>query len=279
MIPRAARTVLKMLGGAAIAAVLPIAGLRWFEHQQTYHPIRSLSAEPSQLGRPWEQAQITTNDGVQLHGWFFPANPDSPRKHLAVLVCHGNAGNISHRLGLYDALLATGINVLAFDYRGFGLSAGTPGENGTYLDARAAHTWLQARAFAPEHILVYGESLGGGIASELALSSPCGALILDKTFTSLPDIGSELFPFLPVHTLGSIRYNTRARLPQIRIPVLILHSRADSLIPFHHAEDNFAAANQPKWLQESSGDHNDGILDRTRFLASIELVLNQLAPH
>ena len=263
-------------GKIALVLLVLFMLLRWFEHKQTYHPSRSFYASGAELGRAWEEVSFTASDSVKLNGWVFPANTNSPRAHLAVLICHGNGGNISHRLGLYDALLAAGVNVFAFDYRGFGRSEGKPSEAGTYLDAQAAHAWLRQKGFAATNIGAFGESLGGGIASELVVRETCGALILQSSFTSVTDLGAELYPFLPVRTLGSIRYDTHSRLPRIHIPVLVMHSRADSLIPFHHAERNFAVANEPKFLCELIGDHNDGVVDRTKFLAGIEQLLSCL---
>src|SRR6266516_5993575 len=109
--------------------------LRWFEHSQVYHPDRVLIATGAELGRPFENGSFKASDGVELHGWFFPANTNSPRSHLSVLLCHGNAGNISHRLETCRGLLESGVSVFSFDYRGYGRSCGRPSEHGTYLDA------------------------------------------------------------------------------------------------------------------------------------------------
>jgi alpha-beta hydrolase superfamily lysophospholipase len=267
------RRWLVRLGKTVLVLAVLFMLLRWFEHKQTYHPSRTLYVSGAELGRPWEEARFATADGVQLHGWFFPAATNSPHAHLAVLLCHGNGGNISHRLWLYDLLLEAGVSVFAFDYRGYGLSEGKPSELGTYLDAQAAYAWLRQKGFTATNIIAYGESLGGGIASELAVRETVGGLVLHSTYTSVTDLGSELFPWLPVRTLGSIRYDTHSKLPQIHAPVLLLHSRADTLIGFHHAERNFAAANAPKWLVEISGDHNDGIRDRAAFLTEWEQLL------
>lgn len=231
--------------------------LRWFEHANVYLPSRTLAVGPESLGRPFEEVTLVTSDDRRLHGWFFPAAADSSRRHLAVLHCHGNGGNISHRLEVAETLLQTGVNVLLFDYRGYGQSTGRPSEEGTYRDAEAAHAWLVARGFPATHIIAFGESLGGGVAAELALRAPLAGLVLQSTFTSIPDLGAELFPFLPVRWLTTIRYDTRAKLPRIRTPVLLMHSREDTLIRFAHAERNFAAANPPKRLVELAGDHND----------------------
>jgi hypothetical protein len=233
--------------------------IRWFEHRQVYVPNRTLEATGGELGRPFEEVFFTASDGLRLHGWYYPANPGSPRAHQVLLLLHGNAGNISHRLHFYQAWLELGVNVFAFDYRGFGRSEGRPGEEGTYRDAQAAVQWLRQKGFASQHLVALGKSLGGGVASELALREPLGGLILQSTFTSIPDIGSELFPWLPVRWLHRIKYDTVNKLPRIKAPVLVAHSRHDDLIGFHHAERNFRAANAPKLFWEVRGDHTSTV--------------------
>ncbi len=250
--------------------------LRWFEHSQVYHPERALIATGAELGRPFEEVWFTAADGVRLNGWFFPAEAQSPRAHWVVLHCHGNGGNISHRLEACRLLLETGASVFVFDYRGYGRSHGRPSEEGTYLDAQAAHQWLQLKGFSPRHILAYGESLGGGVAAELALREPTAALILQSTFTSILDIGAELFPWLPVRWLALIKYDTLAKLPHLAVPVLVLHSRADDLIGFSHGQRLFAAAKEPKLLWEIKGDHNNPLVDRGLLFAGLERFLQRL---
>ncbi len=238
--------------------------LRWFEHRQVYFPFQRMDWTPTAAGWAFEDVFLNTADGVRLNGWFMPANSNSvsPWSTRVVLVLHGNGGNISHRAELYSVLRGLGANVFALDYRGYGLSQGRPSEAGTYLDAEAAHRWLTQKGFAATNIIAFGESLGGGVASELAVRQPLGGLVLQSTFTSIPDIGGELFPWLPVRWLGSIKYDTRAKLPRIKIPVLVLHSRADSLIGYQHAKKNFAAANEPKLFRDILHDHNDPLLSR-----------------
>ena len=247
--------------------------LRWFEHSQVYHPSRYLQATAAELGRPVEDVYFRATDTVELNGWFYPANTDSGRGSMAVLVCHGNGGNISHRLDLYAALLSTGVNVFAFDYRGYGRSAGRPSEEGTYLDAQAAWHWLKGKGISGERLIAYGESLGGGVVSELALREQLGGLILQSTFTCLADIGAELFPWLPVRRMARIKYETCTRLPRIYVPVLVMHSRTDELIPFHHGERNLALANEPKLFCEISGCHANPLEDRARFLEGVNKFL------
>jgi hypothetical protein len=256
----------------AAALLLPLM-LRWFEHNQIYHPTRDLETTGRELGRAFEDVEFRAPDGVRLHGWFFPAGAGSPRADWAVLVCHGNGGNISHRLDLTAALLETGVAVFLFDYRGYGRSEGRPGEEGTYRDAQAAHAWLRQKGFPAEHIIAFGESLGGGVVSELALRETLGGMVLQSSFSSIADIGAELFPWLPVRWMSRIKYDTHGKLPRIRVPILILHSRDDQLVRFAHAERNFAAANEPKLLLELTGDHNDAVVDAPRITAGFEQFL------
>ena len=250
--------------------------IRWFEHQQVYKPNRTLEAHGKDLGRPVEDIWLQTSDGHRLHGWFFPAEKNSRRAHQALLLCHGNAGNIGHRLHFVQAWLELGLNVLVFDYRGYGRSEGKAGEEGTYLDAQAALGWLQQKGFARENIVVLGKSLGGGVASGLALRESFGALILQSTFTSIPDLGCELYPLLPVRRLHRIKYDTVNRLPKIKTPVLVTHSRSDDLIGFHHAETNFNAAAGPRMMLEIAGNHVSVIEDgREEYLAGLEKFLSE----
>jgi len=248
--------------------------LRWFEHHQVYHPARDMIATGAELGRPFDNVWFEARDGINLNAWFFPAEIKQPVARFVALVCHGNAGNISTRLELSAALLETGLNVFLFDYRGYGRSQGRPSEEGTYLDAEAAYDWLVDRGFAGRDIFAFGESLGGGIASELALREPIGGLILQSTYTSITDVGAELFPWLPVRWLGRIKYDTHARLPRIKVPLLVMHSREDGLIGFPHAEKNFAAANEPKMFWEITGEHNQFLEgDRARYVEGLNRFL------
>ena len=251
--------------------------LRWFEHRQVYQPHAEMEATGAELGRPFEDVYFQTSDGVKLNAWFFPAATDSSRKQWVYLLCHGNAGNISHRLDHVAALLETGAAVFALDYRGYGRSEGRPTEEGTYLDAQGAHRWLRDKGFAAGGIVALGESLGGGIVSELALRETVGGVVLQSTYTSVTDLGAELFPWLPVRWLGTVKYDTHSKLARVKVPALIMHSRGDSLIGFHHAEKNLAAANEPKTLWEIGGDHNLFLdQDRARYVEGLNRFLSLL---
>lgn len=266
--------LLSLLGLLVIALML-----YRFEHSQVYHPTRDAEYTPDDVGRPAEDVWLKTSDGLRLHAWFFAADQSSPRAKFVMLFCHGNGGNLTSRPGYYRAILETGVNLLTFDYRGYGRSGGEPSEAGTYTDAEAAYQWLRTRGFAPEHILVWGESLGGGIASHLAATEPVGGLMLQSTFTSIPDIGAELFPWLPVRLISRIKYDTHSRLPHLKCPVVVMHSRGDTTIRFPHGERNFAAAREPKAFVELEGDHNDALLaNRAAYVSGAEKIVQLAEP-
>lgn len=233
-------------------------------------PGRELVATPGALGLRYEDVELRAEDGVRLHGWYLPAGAaDAP----VLLLCHGNAGNISHRLDLLRIFRGLGWGVLAFDYRGYGRSEGRPSEAGTYLDAAAAWRHLvEVRGHRPERIVVFGESLGGGPASHLAAAVQPGALILASTFTSIPDIAALHYPFLPVRRLARIRYPVAEHVSGVRSPTLVIHSPEDEIVPFELGREvHRRAAAARKAFLEIRGDHNSGFLvSEATFAAGIE---------
>lgn len=225
------------------------------QHGLVYYPDRQLVATPAARGLDWQEHWITAEDGVRLHAWYVPAGADDP----VVLFLHGNAGNISHRLDTLQLLTGLGAGVLMLSYRGYGLSGGEPGEEGTYRDAAAAHAYLtDALGVAVERIVVFGRSLGGGVASWLAADRPCGGVIVESTFTSVADLGAELYPLFPVRALTRIRYDSLSRMPRLRCPVLVIHGRDDEIVPYAHGQRLFAAAGPPKAFLDIPGRHNSG---------------------
>jgi pimeloyl-ACP methyl ester carboxylesterase len=227
-----------------------------FEESLIYFPTRRHDFAPGDFGLTSEEVALTTEDGVRLHAWFLPAR-DS---RLTVLFASGNAGNISHRLDrarLLHTRLRT--DVLLFDYRGYGRSDGSPDEEGTYRDARAA--WLhltEARGIPPERLVLFGESLGAAVAVDLAVSHACRALILESPFTSVRDMAAAVLPLLPVGPLLRTRYDSLAKIPRLRAPLLVLHGERDEVVPFVQGRRLFAAAPEPKRFFPIPGaGHND----------------------
>ena len=212
---------------------------------------------PARVKLPFDDVRITTADGETLAAWWVPATP----VHGVVLLFHGNAGSIADRIDYLPHFNAMGHAVLLVDYRGYGASTGKPSESGTYADAQAAWRWLTAeRGFKPADITVVGESLGGAVAAELAARMQPRALVLISTFTSVSDLGSEIYPWLPVRLISRYRYDTLQNLRQFRGPVLIAHSRDDDIVPFAHGERLHAAAAGAAPLLEMRGGHNEAFL-------------------
>jgi fermentation-respiration switch protein FrsA (DUF1100 family) len=233
-------------------------GLRWFERANLYSPSRDLPADPGALGLAFEDLDITAADGTKVHAWFVPLEPESP----VVIFCHGNAGNISHRLAKLMTLRCAGASVLFFDYRGYGRSSGRPDEQGTYLDAEAAYRWLADKKKAPaDRIVIHGESLGGAVAMELTLRRRVAGLILESTFTSVVEMCRHVFPFLPADLVVRFRYDTLSKIPKLSCPVLIMHSPDDDIVPFAMGRRLFETAPVPKTFFEMRGSHNEGFLD------------------
>ena len=222
-----------------------------------FFPSRELATLPTPYGLEYEDIQLRTQDGVELHGWFLPA----PTALATLLFFHGNAGNISHRLESIQLFHDIGLDVMIIDYRGYGQSTGHASEQGTYLDADAAWTYLvEQRGVDPMQIIVFGRSLGAAVASWIAIKHQPAALILESTFTSIPDIAAHYYPLLPVRWLARIRYDNRSRLAKVQCPVLVIHSKDDEIIPYAHAKQLFEMATSPKQLLEIAGDHNRGFL-------------------
>jgi fermentation-respiration switch protein FrsA (DUF1100 family) len=228
--------------------------LRWREPKMLYYPMTAMAGTPSQAGLAYEEVWLTTADGVKIHGWYLPGQDAAAPTFLFL---HGNAGNISHRLEKLSIFHKLGAATLIIDYRGYGRSAGIPGEQGTYRDADAAYQWLSQRGVVP---VLYGESLGTAVAVELAVTRQVAGIVLEAPFTSIAAVGQKLFPFLPVRWLVQNKYDSLSKMPRLRAPLLILHSREDEIFAMPHAEELLAAAPAPKQLVELRGGHNEAFL-------------------
>ncbi|WP_234244752.1 alpha/beta hydrolase [Billgrantia desiderata] len=260
--------------------------LAWFFQERLLylpHVGREHVATPAERGLGWEQVELQTADGLLLDAWWIPVE-DARGK---LLFFHGNAGNISHRLDSILQFHRLGLSVLILDYRGYGRSEGRPSEEGTAQDARAGWRWLteQQEASADE-IVLFGRSLGAAVAAELAASlAPQGqpaAVILESPFRSVPALGQQLYPFLPVRWLATLDYPTERYVTHIESPLLFIHSRDDEIIPFSEGEAVYRAANEPKELLTIRGGHNTGFIDsEPDYSAGIDAFLERYAglPH
>jgi pimeloyl-ACP methyl ester carboxylesterase len=202
----------------------------------------------------YEDITLTTSDDVKLSAWFVPALDE----RAVLLLCHGNAGNMSHRLGWIGMMNRLGFSVMAFDYRGYGDSEGKPTEEGTYRDAEAAWQYLvQTRRIDPNRIIIFGRSLGGAVAANLASRHRAGGLILEAAFTSYPDIAEHKGRSVSIRWMAAYDYNTVEALQEVSSPVLVIHSREDKVVPFQHGQALFAVALPPKMFLEIRGSHTE----------------------
>jgi len=257
----ALNSLLRILFIVVAAWAIVVAWVWLTQDRLVYFPQigRGNPATPAATGLRFEDIRLQTDDGETLVAWWVPAPEEKTRG--AVLLLHGNAGSIADRIMYLPHFHAMGYGVLLVDYRGYGRSTGKPSEQGTYLDAQAAWHWLTAvRGIKPGAIVLVGESLGGAVAAELATRVQPRALVLISTFTSVPDLGSEIYPWLPVRLISRYRYDTLAHLRNYHGPVLIAHSRDDEIVPFAHGEHLFAAAPGKKSMLEMRGGHNDSFL-------------------
>jgi uncharacterized protein len=247
------RCLARLVVFAALMYLGVIVVLLMLENWLVYHPSGLDNWQPP----PSPQIQdvdLATADGTKIHGWWLPC-ADTQQ---ALIFFHGNAGNLSWR---GDALVALrdllGVSVLSVDYPGYGKSGGKPTEAGCYAAADAGYAWLTETEKIPgEQILIFGESLGGGVAVDLASRRPHRALILDRTFTSVPDVGQTVYPCLPVHWLMRNRFDSLSKLDKCRQPIFIAHGTADQVVPFGHGEKLFQAAHEPKhFMRIEGGEH------------------------
>ncbi len=228
-----------------------------FQSKFIYFPFKELSTTPESLGLEYEDVIFNSSDGLKLHGWFIPKE-----NHRCVLLfCHGNAGNISHRLDSIEIFNRLGMSVFIFDYNGYGKSSGKPSEDNTYKSAESAWNYLiNKKHIKPNDIILFGRSLGGSIATWLAMNHTPKALIIESTFTSMKELASRFYIFMPVRLLLRYNYNTIGYLKTVKAPVMVIHSRDDELVPFNHAIELYDAANTPKDFLEITGDHNEGFM-------------------
>jgi uncharacterized protein len=239
-----------------------------------YFPDRTVAGDPGALGLAYRDVTITTEDDVTLHGWHVPA--DGTR--FTALFCHGNAGDIGDRLDTVRILHDLGLSLLVFDYRGYGRSEGSPGEAGLYADARAVWRHLvEDEGIAPDRIVVWGRSLGGAVAAQLASEVEPAGLAVESTFTSAVDLARRHYAWLPVGRLLRSRFDAAAAVAGATCPKLFLHSLDDEIVPWALGVRLHEAAAPPKRLVALTGDHDSGFVESLAvYRAAVREFLDQL---
>jgi fermentation-respiration switch protein FrsA (DUF1100 family) len=254
---RLKRLAMTLAIGVVAALFLAAAAIRYFENSFIYFPPRFPEGFPPADLSPLhvEDVWLTTQDNVRLNAWYLP----SPGSGKALLVFHGNAENIGHGLGQAIFYSRLGVNVLAVDYRGYGRSEGSPNETGVYRDADAAYDYLvQVRHVRPKNIIVFGHSLGGAVAIDLASRRECGGLIVQSSFTSVRDMARRTFRIPLFEYIPKSRFDSLAKIRQVQAPILIVHGTRDAIVPFSMGQRLFTAAREPKFFFPVEGaGHND----------------------
>jgi uncharacterized protein len=235
-----------------------------FQRHLLFFPSPTYGFSPTDAGLNYEQVWIDTEDGERLHAWFIPTERETGAEGT-VLFFQGNAGNKATRIPLARELSTAGYNVLLVDYRGYGQSTGQPSEEGLYADAMASwHFLTDDRRIAPGDIAIFGRSLGGGPATWLATQVDARALLLESTFTSVPDVAAHHYPFLPVRWLSRFQFDSLSRIAGVGMPVHIIHGRTDEVVPFEFGKRLHDAAHEPKTFTATSDTHNRISKETTR---------------
>lgn len=276
------RLVKLVLWTVALGYVGIVAAVKGAEKQMVFHPADRAVTPPSGVFKLRERTvRYRATDGTRLSAWIIPAAAGDS-SGMWLLVCHGNYGNIGYgeRPEFYAFTRDIGVNLFAFDYRGFGESEGEPDERGMYADALASWRYLTDSLHVPgDHIVIFGHSLGSGVATKLATEVDAAALVLEGAFTSVVDRGQELYPLLPVKLIGSQRFPSLERMPAITEPKLLLHSPEDDVIPFAHSERLFAAAKEPKRLVAVRGGHMDAFsADKETYYGALREIVQRVTP-
>lgn len=256
--------------GSILGIIVMFLYIKYIEKSSIFFPSKELMITPEYIQLPFEDVYITTKDNFKINGWFIP----NKNTQYTILFFHGNGGNIGDRLEKIRLLYQLQVNIFIIDYKGYGKSQGSPSEKGLYLDAEGAYNYLvNDRRIRPEHIILYGESLGGTVAAHLASVVDVGALILEGTFSRGRDMAKIFYPFLPSF-LFSDRFDSLRKIKKIDAPKLFIHSREDEIVPFKLGKKLYDAAEGQKYLAEIKGGHNTAFLDsQERYLTSLSFFI------
>ena len=263
-----------------VAYVIAVVGIRLYEPRLLYQPGgRAVDPPDASLALHERSVAFKAADSTSLSAWVIPAAgsaPDAPW----VLISHGNYGNIGYggRPQFYAWFRDLGVNLFAYDYRGFGASEGSPSEPGVYSDAAAAYQYLtDSLRVPPSHIVLFGHSLGTGVTIELARHVPAAGLIVEDAYTSVVNRGQEVFPLLPIRLIARSRFASIDKVGALRLPKLFLHARNDRTIPIEHGRKLFAAAAEPKQFVELNAGHADAYsADRARYYGAIDAFIRRV---
>ena len=249
--------------------------VHYLERHNIFYPSKQISQTPREIGLAFEDIFFTTEDNVVLNGWLISGESQKPM----VIFLHGNAGNISSRLEKIQIFHELGLNIFIIDYRGYGKSYGQPSEQGIYADAKAAYDHLKyVKKFVHNKVIVYGESLGGAVATDLAVARSVDGLIIDSSFTNAQDMAQVIYPLMPGF-LVNVGLDSINKIQRLNMPKLMIHSVEDDIVPFRLGKKLFDAASEPKIFLEIQGSHNEGFLtSKEKYVKGISDFLLQFNP-
>lgn len=248
---------------------------RW-QHSRVFLPDRYPNGvwEPEAFGLSVTNVWFDSRDGTKIHGWWMPHS--SARGTF--LFCHGNTGSIAHRIGVFRHLQRLKVNLLAFDYRGYGKSGGSPSEAGLFQDVRAAHEHLvEVIGQDPTEIILFGHSLGGAVAVDCALDCPVAGLVVQSSFTHIRDAAKAMFPTLPVHLAATRQFRSIEKVDRIQVPKLFIHGDCDESVPVELGRKLFEAASEPKelYIVRRAGHNDVHRFGGTRYLRRLSRFRNR----
>jgi len=221
-----------------------------FQRSLLYHP-KENNYFGDTLAVEIEKVKINTQDGIELLSWYHNKNLNS---YKTILFLHGNAGSLENRIHKINHFKEMNVNFLLISWRGFNGNKGKPTEKGLYEDAKSAVAWLKSKGVNENNIIIYGESLGTGVATEIAQNKNFAGIILESPFTSMVDAGKNKYPYLPVRLLLKDKYESNKKIKNIKSPILIMHGKVDNLVPFDMGKKMYELANEPKYYYFSEYD-------------------------
>ncbi len=242
-----------------------------FQRNLLYHPGEN-NYFGDDIAVSVEKVKIKTQDDIELLAWYHNKNIN---KYKTILFLHGNAGSLENRIHKINHFKEMNINFLLIAWRGFSGNKGKPTEKGLYEDAESAVRWLKSKGIGQNNIIVYGESLGTGVATEIAQNKNFAGIILESPFTSMIDAGKDKYPYLPVRFLLKDKYESNKKIKNINIPILIMHGKVDNLVPFHMGKKMYELANDPKYSYFS--DYDDHMMEyNENLLKALKDFINSL---
>ena len=235
--------------------ILLVTAVFFFQRNLLYHPSVNNYLKNQVINEPAEieKVKITTEDKIELLGWYYNKNIN---KFKTILFFHGNAGSLENRTYKLNHFKDLEVNFLIIAWRGFSGNKGQPNENGLYKDAESAIKWLKMKGINEENIILYGESLGTGVAVEVAQNKKYAGVILESPFTSMVNMGKKYYPFFPVHFLLKDKFESHKKIKNISVPILIMHGEVDKIVPYAMGKKMYELANEPKFFySQEYGDH------------------------